>query len=231
LKNIYKNFYQELKQQNKTMKKIFFIAIFLFAFGNCYSQLFMIGPRAGVSSSTINFKEFTDPAGNLIKPGDARLGFHAGIVSRITIMGFYVQPEVLFTNAGGEIIESGGNVPDQVLNYNFNRLDVPVLLGYKFANIFRVQAGPSFSYLLSSDIRNETGTQVYNVAENYNQATVGYRAGIGLDIWKILIDLKHEGSLGRFGSTISGPGGQTFSTDQRQSQWILSVGFKLFDLL
>jgi hypothetical protein len=211
------------------MKKLFFIAVFLLlASQSAFSQFFLIGPRVGVNSSNLRIDE------QFAESGEAQLGFHAGIVTRISIAGFYIQPEAQFTNSGGQVIviqrdQQGNEVGRQVNDYNFNRLDVPVMLGYKFAKVFRVQAGPSFTYLLSADVREGTGGQVRNVIENYNQATVGYRAGVGLDIWKFLIDLKYEGNLSRFGNAISA-GGQSFSTDLRQNQFILSVGFNLFDL-
>jgi opacity protein-like surface antigen len=80
--------------------------------------------------------------------------------------------------------------------------------------------------LLSDNIHNSTST-VSDVKENYQKATVGYQAGVGIDLGKtVIIDLKYEGNLGKFANSVN-IGNQTFNTDLRSSQWILSMGFNL----
>lgn len=184
-------------------------------------KLFMFGPRAGVSSSTLNIKDRDNI--NFQSEG-AQLGFHAGAFTRVTIplIGIYVQPELLFTSTSGRINVTGSGAPiqNQLKDYNFNRIDVPVMIGFKMAKILRINAGPSFSYLLSA---KEDGV---SIKEDYKNATVGYQAGIGVDIGPLIIDAKYEGNLSTFGDQVS-LAGQTFNTDQRLNQFILSLGFRL----
>ncbi|HAH35295.1 MAG TPA: hypothetical protein DCL81_01665, partial [Algoriphagus sp.] len=58
---------------------------------------------------------------------------------------------------------------------------------------------------------------------DFNSATLGYQAGLGVDIGNLSIDGKYEGGLSKFTDNIS-----SFQTDNRINQWVLSVGFRLF---
>jgi hypothetical protein len=62
-----------------------------------------------------------------------------------------------------------------------------------------------------------------DIKSGYKDATIGYQAGVGLDLWNLVIDAKYEGNLSTFGDELFG-----FPTDQNNNQWIVSVGFKLF---
>ena len=69
-----------------------------------------------------------------------------------------------------------------------------------------------------SDLFDEIGYK-----QKYNNITLGYQAGIGLEISKLTFDLKYEGNLSRLGTGIK-IGNETYSFDNRMKQWILSVG-------
>ncbi|MCC5930521.1 MAG: PorT family protein [Cyclobacteriaceae bacterium] len=183
-------------------------------------KLFMFGPRVGLSSSTLDIKNIDDAT---FETEGAQLGFHAGVFARISIplVGIYIQPELLYTSTSGKVnVTEPSTLVSQIRNYDFNRIDLPVMIGFKAGKIFRINAGPSFSYLLSAE---ENGA---NILENYRSATVGYQAGLGLDLGPILIDAKYEGNLSKFGDQVK-LGNQAFSTDQRLNQFILSLGFRL----
>ena len=201
------------------------LASAIFFCGMSYGQLVTIGPKVGISSSTVDFDELT-VNGQTIESGDAKVGFHAGLFARITLLGFYIQPEALFTQSGGEIQLSENSV-DDVLDYTYNKLDVPVMAGIKIGDFFRLNAGPVFSLLLSDDLSIDgLGTTVDEVNDNYNNATVGYQAGAGIDISKLTFDLRYEGSLSKLTDNFT-VRGSSFNTDLRNNQWVFSVGLKL----
>jgi hypothetical protein len=191
------------------MKKLF-VTLFCLAFiGSIQAQDFSIGPKVGVSQGNVRVD------GNDFSTSGGRMGYHIGGFLRMGGNMFFIQPEVLYTNTGGEIEERTGT---GTVSYEatFNRLDVPVMLGLRFAEVFRVQAGPVASFLLSSDWDG-------NPDVDFNTTTIGYQAGIGLDIANLIIDLKYEGPLGNTADRIAG-----FNTDLRQNQIILSLGFRIF---
>jgi hypothetical protein len=94
------------------------------------------------------------------------------------------------------------------------------MAGYKFANVFRLQAGPVMTFIINSDFHSDTQN---GAVPDYNNATLGYQAGIGLDIANMILDLKYEGALGKHAESIAG-----LATDQRQNQLILSLCIRLF---
>lgn len=198
------------------MKKAILTIMALLMINVIYGQ-FTLGPRVGFSSSSIDFDPFTI-GGETISSGNATTGFHAGIFSRITLGFLYIQPEALFTQSGGEIQLNDGVLND-IRKIEFNKLDFPVMLGTRFLKVLRVQAGPTLSILLDAKV---AGLE-QEIKSGYKDATIGYQAGVGLDLWNLVLDLKYEGNLSTFGNELFG-----FATDQTINQWILSVGFKLF---
>lgn len=206
------------------MKKLTLLAVTLMISGLSYGQFFTIGPKIGLSSSKLKLRDNVDA----IKEKDAQLGFHAGLFTRFTVGGFYVQPEALFTSTDGqiEIAESNGSASKQIVDLKYNKLDIPVMFGTKFLKLFRLQAGPTASLLLSADAKSDFSGVTEDVKESYKDATIGYQIGFGVDISKLVIDLKWEGNLSSFGDDLK-VFGQSFQTDQRNRLLTLSVGFKL----
>jgi opacity protein-like surface antigen len=55
--------------------------------------------------------------------------------------------------------------------------------------------------------------------------TWGYRAGLGIDLFKKLtLDARYEGNLSSLGSSVT-IGDAEFNTDMRTSQFLISLGF------
>ena len=186
-----------------------------------YAQFFTFGPKVGFSSSRLSLEEARQ-----IRSGASTVGFHAGIFTRFTVLGLYAQPELLFTQAGGqiEIKDQASDNFTQIQELTYNKLDIPVMLGFRMGDVLRVNAGPSFSLILGQDARTEGTTA--EVKNNYENATVGYQIGGGLDIGKLVLDVRYEGNLSKLGDSVQ-LGGRRFDTDYRNNQFSVSLGFKL----
>lgn len=204
------------------MKKAIVFLFVLTMSAAAYAQSVSIGPKVGFSRSTIMVD-----GNNSIVTGDSSVGFHAGLFAHFSFLGFFVQPEAIFTSTSGEIRinEPGDTQVQAVQKLTYNKVDIPIMLGAKVGTIFRVNAGPSFSLLLDRDARSE-GT-VKEISEDFNRATVGYQIGVGLDISRLMFDLRYENNLSPLGSGIS-IAGEDFNTDMRNKLYILTVGYKLF---
>lgn len=204
------------------MKNTIVLCLALALSSSVYAQFISVGPKIGISHSTITAEGIDE-----IKAGDSSVGFHAGLFARVSFLGFYVQPEALFTSTSGQIVinEPGSTTVNAVQEITYNKLDVPVMLGFKVGNIFRINAGPSFSLLLNRDARKEGTTA--EIVGNYKDATVGYQLGIGFDISRLILDLRYENNLSALGDELT-IAGQTFDTDIRNRLFILSLGYKLF---
>ncbi len=199
------------------MKKLI-LTFALVLIGFSASAQFTLGPRVTLISSNLNLRE---EIAN-VQEGDAEFGFQYGLFARfkVPVIGLYVQPELLFSSTESTITSSAQNV-----DLSFNRVDVPIMIGGKVGPL-RINAGPSLSFLTSAE--SDVSGTVTDIKDNYSSTTVGFQAGIGIDLLKFVIDLKYEGSLGeKFGDAIT-VGGNSFATDERPSQIVLGIGFKLF---
>lgn len=201
------------KKQEKKMKKGLVILALMVISSAAFAQ-FSLGPRVALVNSKLSLK---DDVTNLAE-SDASFGYQFGLFARVKvpIVGLYVQPEVLFTQT-----ESVLNISNQDVNFDFNRIDIPVMIGAKIGPL-RINAGPSFSFLTSAE-----SDLFGDVKDNYQSTTVGYQAGLGFDLLKFVVDVKYEGGLSTFGESVA-VGGVSVDTDQRISQWVFALGFKLF---
>jgi hypothetical protein len=169
-----------------------------------------MGLKFGISSTKVDFKE------NNFIPGDSQIGYHVGLFGRLEFNGFYLQPEVLYTETGGTWVSNvAGPWGPPGFAGEFKRIDIPFLVGIRVFKYMRVQAGPIASIDTGSNFEMVSGWG-FPMSPEPQEATFGYQAGLGLDIGKFILDAKYE----------SVP--FAMYTDQRINQFILSVGFKLF---
>jgi len=153
---------------------------------------------------------------------EAKYGFHGGLFLRLKLLALYVQPELLFASKSSAYKVTNvttGTVKDVV--QNLNKLDIPVMVGLKFGPV-RVNAGPAGSLLIGSPKELISDP---NLKSNYAKMTIGYQAGVGLDILKKLtIDLRYEGSLKKYQTQIENLTGTTYNLDDRPNAFLFSVG-------
>lgn len=194
------------------MKRILFTFIFATMTLSAMAQI-DFGPRINLTSTKLSLKENIAD----VSSGDAAFGYQLGAFLRvkIPIVGLYVQPEALFSNPSAQV-----TVATEKIDLNFSQIDVPVMVGIKLGPV-RLNAGPSFRFVSKVDAKDPNGT-IEDIKDEYKNSTVGYQAGVGVDILKMVIDLKYEGSLGTIAE------GSNLVTDQRINQWVFGVGFKLF---
>lgn len=197
------------------MKKLVLVLLVSLYSLTAFAQKNGAGLKVGLSSTQVNFE------GGQLVPSDAQLGYHLGVFARFGGAGFFVQPEALFTQTSGLFIfEDGSLNSNRDYEMKFNRLDVPVMAGFRMLKIIRVMAGPIASFNIDSSLK-EAGTTVQNI--DFKKAMLGYQTGLGVDLGNLSIDGKYEGGLSKFMENIG-----TYSADNRINQWVLSVGFKLF---
>ncbi len=201
------------------MKKILTIALVALLAIPAFSQV-KFGLKAGVGSSTVPTYNIETGDNNIEAVKNADLGFHFGAFLRLSLLGIYLQPEVLFTTNTYDynVTTVSGTDP---LSQTYNMLNIPVLVGFKLGPV-RINAGPSAMIPIGSP--SELIKDV-NFDEMYKGAVFGYQAGVGFDLFKkVTFDVRYAGSLGeKFGDSID-IGDQNFKLDSGQSAVLLSVG-------
>jgi hypothetical protein len=205
------------------MKRIVFLVLAMMLAAPMFSQ-FNWGIKAGASTNNLVIDQTLNTStGTIIleQAKEASYGFHGGVFVRLSLLGIYVQPEILFATAENLIkVTDLNQTTAEIRNQKFNKLDIPVMVGFKLGPL-RINGGPAATIMLSSskDLFNPD-----NYENLYKSATFGYQAGVGVDILKKLtVDLRYEGNLNQFGNELT-VGSETFELDQRSSAIVLSLG-------
>ena len=202
------------------MKKLFAIIFVVLIAIPAFSQI-KFGIKAGVTSSTVPTYDVSSGTTNIEAVKDAAYGFHAGAFIRMTVLGIYLMPEIVFSSTTYDynVTTISGTSP---LSQRYDKLEIPILLGLKLGPI-RINAGPSATMIINSPkaLINDP-----NFKDLYRNATFGYQAGVGFDLFKTFtFDARLGGSLAkRFGDDVT-IGSQTLSLDSREPTFMLSVGF------
>ncbi|HUX55867.1 MAG TPA: porin family protein [Bacteroidales bacterium] len=202
------------------MKKLFVIILVVLIAIPSFSQI-KFGLKAGVTSSTVPTYDLSSGSSNIEALKDAAIGFHAGAFMRLTLFGIYIMPEVVFASTTYDYDVTIGSNPSEALSQKFNKLEIPVLVGFKLGPL-RINAGPAASVMIGSPkaLIDDPGFD-----DMYNKATFGYQAGVGFDLFnKLTFDVRYGGAFGeKFGDVIS-IGSQTFALDDRKPTFMLSLG-------
>ncbi|OFY66375.1 MAG: hypothetical protein A2Y71_04760 [Bacteroidetes bacterium RBG_13_42_15] len=207
------------------MKKLILIVLAVFIVLPAFSQI-KFGLKAGLSTTNLKMEDLkTLTSGQTQYVVDAlkgaNYGFHGGAFVRFSMLGFYVQPELLFASRTDEYNVTELDNPTVVVKQQFNQLDIPIMLGLKVGPL-RLNAGPSARLLINSpkDLIDDPDFKAM-----YNKLTFGYQAGIGVDIIKRLtLDLRYEGSLQKYQTQIQNVAGDKFNLDDRPNAFLFSVG-------
>ena len=189
-----------------------------------FSQI-RFGITGGINSSKMNSSSEVNTGDYKITcPNYSLIGYHVGLISQMKLFSFFLQPELLYSYIHNDlnVYDLNSANPDEAntVNQTLNRIDIPVMVGFKL-KILKLEAGPVASFVLSNNSDLKTITE-YDV--QWNKATIGYQAGIGLDVGKMAIDIRYEGSLSKLGTGID-IGNTTTSFDTRLNQIIVSLGF------
>lgn len=197
----------------------FFIAV------SANAQLFQYGLKAGVNFSSISMDDvtgITDGASTYdLITGESATGYQVGLMTRVNVAMFFVQPELYFNATGGTVEQVVENGTNELLEVKFNRFDIPLLVGVKLGPA-RINAGPVGSAVISSV--NELKEISPDLETLTGGLTWGFQAGIGVDLFKMLaIDLRYEGSLSKYGESFE-VAGSPYNLDARPTQYIVALG-------
>ena len=208
------------------MKKLIFIAIASFFLVQASeAQLFNYGIKGGVGFSSLTINDITNISSGSdvydLLTGDGVTGYHLGMQSRVKIAMIFLQPE-LYWNAGGGTLEQvvdGGAT--EILEVKWNRIDIPLLVGAKLGPV-RLNIGPVGSLVVSES--NDGSSADFDYELYQSTMNWGWQGGIGVELWKLSLDVRYEGSLSDLSDSVPDEL-QGFNMDPRPSQWIISAGF------
>ena len=161
---------------------------------------FTFGLKAGVNYSELTYNSLSIANGNAfdLSTSDGRAwGLAAGGFFRVgrTI---FLQPEIMLSQKGGRYMigSAGGTVNSRNVDIKFTNIDLPVLVGVRLAKVFRINAGPVLTFRTSDNGNlGNTFDQYANDRDYFRKGLIGYQAGIGFDLGKLVLDLRYEGNV------------------------------------
>ena len=208
------------------MKKLFLIAVSLFLIHSAQAQI-KFGIKAGINSNEVDQEQLkisddNDNESIGLSIAQASYGFHFGAFTQFKIGKIFLQPEVLFNSNSvdyklDDLLDT--NISTAVKNESYQFLDIPINLGIKLGP-FRVQGGPVAHIFLDS--KSEL-LDVNGYKQSFKGTNWGWQAGLGLDIWNIMLDARYEGNFNKYGDHIEFFD-KNYNFDQSAGRFIFSLG-------
>ncbi len=228
--------------------KQFLIILFLTLSGSLFSQnIFEIGIKGGLNLAQLKTGKFiTTPLkdgkpwnydgqvlkDNLTQSYETRKGSVFGVYTRFGRK-FYFGPELYVATKGGtiDLTKTDLNNPTapkiaQAIRVSYTNIDLPLLVGYRFMRILRVNAGPVASFNVGSNQNLSEALKYYsnnNISDSFKKASYSYQIGAGLDIRKLGLDVRHEGSISEISSIELE--GTTFAP--KAKGWLVTLSYRI----
>lgn len=180
-----------------------------FSFAAGAKGLVSFGVKAGLTTQNLKFANGSDLSAS------SKTGYHFGLVSRVNLLLFHVQPEILYSHNAYDLSSAGGPAS----KVNLNTVDVPVLAGLRLL-WFRLQAGPMFNVMSESSVADKADITYDKVTK----PPVSYLLGVGLDLGKLNIDVRYNGQFKRAEQHIQLGQQPVESYKSRFNNWMFSVG-------
>lgn len=149
------------------MKKVLLFAIMAAATGIASAQV-KFGAKAGLNLSNVSVSPAESGVSYKMQPG-----FNAGLLANISLPGkFSLQPEVVYSGQGTKM-----KSPDGDGNIYTGYVNVPVLLKFKTAAGFFIEAGPQAGFLLSAKAKSSGVTT--DIKDSFKSSDISGVFGLG----------------------------------------------------
>jgi len=187
-----------------------------FAFSQTLTAQKDFGIKAGINYNNNGDATFSSRGDDVIQGGESKSGFHAGLWFRrqIPIIGLYIRPELVYTQVKSEYMDG----ESKSSNYEFSKIDVPLLLGKNFLGFATAFIGPSFQYIINDDFEFSEVT-----TDDFDKFSVGVQMGFGVELGNLGIDVRWERGLSETEAKFS----NGITVDNRTNQIIFGLSLKL----
>ncbi|MEZ4840801.1 MAG: outer membrane beta-barrel protein [Flavobacteriaceae bacterium] len=194
-----------------------------------FAQMIDFGAKAGLNYNfggdlSEVFQETGDSFENVITGADNKAGFHVGLWTKIHVLGFYIRPEVVYTELNNSYNDPYNDIPEEFIDTDLKtkKVDIPILIGAKVAGPLHIFGGPSFQYISKTN---------FNQAEFENiktkDFTAGLQLGAGLEFGRLGIDVRWEKG---FENDVDGEFlNSNIRVDNRPNQIIFGLSYRFND--
>ncbi|MEM0994989.1 MAG: porin family protein [Bacteroidota bacterium] len=203
------------------MKKTLITYLLAFAFTTGLMAQAKFGVRLGASTTDlepgqllVTNQETLDEF--RLSVADAKFGVHAGLFAKLPITDFFfLQPEVLFNS---NRVDFQRDDVEGIFTEKYQYLDIPVIAGLQLGPI-----KPQLGLVGHVFLRSNSDFDIEGYKQDFSSLTIGWQGGLGIEIKKVLFDVRYEGNLSRFGNHIN-IGGEAYEFDDRISRLVFTLG-------
>ena len=219
------------------MKKVFllFAALFIATVANAQISPITFGPKVGYQTTKLSVDE-----ANIKSDFKGNMTF--GVFARLTIKNVIVQPELLYFKSGKvfEVSALGNDwglnnlIPNPTFTISQSNFALPIMIGYQFIDIpiikMRANVGPVFYFALGKAEYSMNGEDIPLPVESATEnMTMGAALNLGLDIWKLTLDINYSlGLTDVFDDELEIAGHEIdLGDDTKQNIFTVTLGFKI----
>ena len=173
------------------MKNLLFALLFFGSILSANAQFLNWGVKGGINYNA-NGDLFVVAEDIISDPlsSNQELGYHFGLLAEIKLPLFlYIRPELLYTHTES----SYSTDEDGEAMLKMDRIDIPVLLGFRVFKIGRFFFGPSFQYIMNTDLSAENVDNIKNIS--YDDFNMAAQVGVGLNFGRFGADIRWEAGL------------------------------------
>lgn len=193
---------------------LFFLIGLLAAPLNAQKRVFNIGFKAGANMYSPTFSDFS----SIQSLKDNYWGFNLGLSTNFRFLFMSIRPEFLFSHSSTEVQIQNTSF-DQV-KAKFSDITIPVMLNFHFLKVMRAGLGPLYTFKFPS-FQGENHWQ--ELQNNFNAGSFGLQFGLGVDFWRMYVDVNYQVGIGRYKSQMT-IGNDTYNLDARPNTLWISVG-------
>jgi hypothetical protein len=208
------------------MKRLITSLILIFLALNVSAQFLNFGIKGGVNYNVNGDLRATDF--NLVEDfkSSEEAGYHLGVLAEIKLPLFlYIRPELIFTHT-----ESSYKSDGERAKLKMDKLEAPVLVGFRVLRIGRFFFGPSFQYIINTDLSATDNLRSIKEISS-DDFTVSGMVGIGLNLGRFGADIRWEtgftdSEANFIGDAIGNDNPVGLNVDTSHQQFVLSFYYK-----
>jgi Outer membrane protein beta-barrel domain len=192
------------------MKKLFLtIILIVFTIISSSAQT-TFGAKAGVNFSNLDEDNMD---------WKSKTGFNIGFFAEVEISDLFLfKPEILFSTQGAKIEESGAE-----LKINTSVVNVPLMIKYKAAEKFYIEAGPQIGFLTKAEkeFTYDGNSVTEDVKDDAKSIDFSLNFGLSLDVSdNLFVEARYSFGLSNISDDTNEP------TDIKASNIAINFGFR-----
>lgn len=144
-----------------------------------------------------------------------KTGFHLGLFSQISLIGFYLRPELYYNRYKTEISQN-----PTTFSIENQRIDLPVLIGKQFAKVVFIHAGLVGSFYFKEKVDFQ---DFQNIKQD--DVSLAFQIGSGINLGGLTMELRFEQAFSETQILISSALLE-YEVQTNPSQFLFSLGYK-----